>query len=70
MPRHDEPSFHLRLPPDLRKRVKLASVENERSMTEEIIARLETSFDLVPGDRMKLAELLAEAQEIVEKGSR
>lgn len=36
--------FKLRIPEDLKRRIAAASRANERSMTAEIVARLETSF--------------------------
>jgi hypothetical protein len=35
----------LRVPPDLKARIRKAASENGRSMNSEILARLETSFD-------------------------
>lgn len=46
----DDLHFRLRIPPDLKERVEAAAKENKRSMTAEIVARLEASFDLVEGD--------------------
>ena len=37
--------FRLRIPEDLKRRVDEAAKSNHRSMTAEIIARLETSFN-------------------------
>lgn len=36
--------FRLRIPEDLKEKVEQASAENHRSMTAEIVARLEDSF--------------------------
>jgi plasmid stability protein len=36
--------FRLRIPEDLKKRVEVAASENHRSMTAEILARLESTF--------------------------
>ncbi|WP_378948028.1 Arc family DNA-binding protein [Mesorhizobium sp. ANAO-SY3R2] len=36
--------FRLRIPEDLKQRIAVAASENHRSMTAEIIARLEASF--------------------------
>ena len=38
--------FRLRIPEDLKKRVEKAAEANHRSMTAEIIARLEASFGI------------------------
>lgn len=65
----DKPSFHLRLTPALRKRIRVAAAENERSINAEIAARLERSFTAGDEDRMKAAKLLAEAASILDKGS-
>ncbi|MCO5072128.1 MAG: Arc family DNA-binding protein [Rhizobiaceae bacterium] len=40
----DDPHFRLRFPDDLRSKVEAAAKENHRSMTAEIIARLEMTF--------------------------
>lgn len=37
--------FRLRIPGDLKNRIERAAVSNRRSMTAEIVARLEISFD-------------------------
>ncbi|KTR05016.1 hypothetical protein NS365_13390 [Aureimonas ureilytica] len=37
--------FRLRIPESLKEQVEKASLENRRSMTAEIIARLEASFE-------------------------
>lgn len=40
----DDLHFRLRIPPDLKNRVEAAAADAKRSMTAEIIARLENSF--------------------------
>ncbi|MFC6487327.1 Arc family DNA-binding protein [Nitratireductor sp. GCM10026969] len=70
MPSSEPPSFHLRLSADLMKRIKLAAVENDRSINAEIAARLERSFDLTDGDREIALKLLADTVAILSKGSR
>ncbi|WP_282091343.1 Arc family DNA-binding protein [Epibacterium ulvae] len=40
----EDAHFRLRIPEDLRERVREAADENKRSMTAEIVARLEKSF--------------------------
>ncbi|RUV69665.1 MAG: Arc family DNA-binding protein [Mesorhizobium sp.] len=67
MPQSDNPSFHLRLTPALRKRIRLAAVENERSINAEISARLERSFSLDEEDRAKAVKLLTEAILVLDK---
>jgi hypothetical protein len=69
MSQSDPPSFHLRLTPPLQKRIKLAAVENERSMNAEILARLERSFAENDVDRAKAVKLLADAISLLDKGS-
>ena len=43
MPKDDH-HFRLRMSQDLRQRIYAASLSNDRSMTQEIVARLEESF--------------------------
>ncbi|WP_165900039.1 Arc family DNA-binding protein [Borborobacter arsenicus] len=69
MSQSDPPSFHLRLTLPLQKQIKLAAVENERSMNAEILARLERSFSVDAADRAKAVKLLADALSILDKGS-
>lgn len=40
-----DPQYKLRLPADLKEKIKQASEENHRSMNAEIVARLQESFD-------------------------
>ncbi|MBD9372088.1 Arc family DNA-binding protein [Rhizobium sp. ARZ01] len=41
----DDLHFRLRIPDDLKARIAGAAEENRRSMTAEILARLDASFD-------------------------
>lgn len=41
----EDPQMKLRLPADVRDRIKLAAEQNNRSLNAEILARLEDSFD-------------------------
>ena len=41
----EDPHFRLRFPDDLRKQVEAAAKHNKRSMTAEILARLERTFE-------------------------
>jgi len=55
MPRTDYPSdkqdqYMVRFPDGMRDRLKAAAAQNKRSMNAEIVARLEASFDLDPGE--------------------
>ena len=46
MSTHDtHTQYKLRMPPELRDKLKSASEENHRSMNAEILARLQESFD-------------------------
>lgn len=40
-----DPQYKLRLPTDLKEKIKQASEDNHRSMNAEIVARLQASFD-------------------------
>ncbi|CAG4919204.1 Arc family DNA-binding protein [Paraburkholderia saeva] len=40
----DEPQVNLRIPADLKDRIDKAAEKNKRSMTAEVVARLEESF--------------------------
>lgn len=42
--------FRLRIPEELKQKVQKAAEENRRSMTAEIVARLEESFERSPSD--------------------
>ncbi|WP_019170703.1 Arc family DNA-binding protein [Pseudaminobacter salicylatoxidans] len=70
MSKSDHPSFHLRLPPHLLKQVKLPSVEIERSITAEILARLERTFADDDADRREAVKLLTDAISLLDKGGR
>ncbi|TPN44423.1 Arc family DNA-binding protein [Mesorhizobium sp. B1-1-4] len=68
MPQSEPPSFHVRLTHALMKRIKLAAVENQRSINAEIAARLENSFDLDDGERQQLRAILTDARKVLDKG--
>ncbi|TPN57142.1 Arc family DNA-binding protein [Mesorhizobium sp. B1-1-7] len=59
---------HIRLTPDLKKRLKVAAAENGRSLNEEVVTRLEGSFELTSDGRAKLKGLLAQALRELESG--
>lgn len=40
-----DPQYKLRMPPELRDKLKKASMDNHRSMNAEIVARLQESFE-------------------------
>ncbi|MEN6631788.1 MAG: Arc family DNA-binding protein [Candidatus Polarisedimenticolia bacterium] len=44
----EDPHFRLRIPEDLKRRIEDAALENRRSITAEITARLEASFAAAP----------------------
>lgn len=46
------PSYPLRMPQELRERLAEVAKANGRSMNAEILARLQSSFDLAPPDRI------------------
>lgn len=69
MPEQDNPSFHLRLTPALRKRIKVAAAQNDRSINAEIGARLERSFAEDDNDRTRVIKMLSEAVAILDKGA-
>lgn len=53
MPR-DDLHFRLRIPDGLKKKVELAAAENHRSITAEILVRLETTFSTPSPDLRQL----------------
>lgn len=68
MSQSDPPSFHIRLSPALMKRIKLAAVENNRSINAEMAVRLENSFALAESSRQEIRDLLSEAIAVLDKG--
>lgn len=70
MSQSDPASFHVRLSPALMKRIKLAAVENERSINAEIFSRLENSFDLADSNRQEIRDLLTDALTILDRGQK
>jgi hypothetical protein len=77
----DDPRFHLRLTPALKKKLAHAAIENERSLNGEIVARLERSFKpseeeqliralrnaYVHDDMGRVGEILRELATLIEK---
>lgn len=55
--------FRLRIPEDLKKKVKEAADKNHRSMTAEIVARLKESF---PPDKDEIARIKQGVQSVRE----
>jgi hypothetical protein len=51
------------------KRIKLAAVENDRSINAEIAARVEGSFEISDAERRRLREALTQALAILDKGA-
>lgn len=68
MPSQDRLTIHIRITPELLKRLKLAAVESGRSLNAEVISRIERSFPLDDADRDEALRLLAEAAAIINKG--
>lgn len=75
---NDAARFNLHIGADLKKRIKLAGVVNNRTMNGEIVNRLERSFDPDPldlrallsldgDDRSKAAELLHQLTGLLSK---
>ncbi|MER8380677.1 Arc family DNA-binding protein [Mesorhizobium sp. M1399] len=64
-----DPSFHVRLPAAMQKRLKMAAAENDRSINAEILARLERSLELDAADLGQALALLKQATVLLEKGS-
>lgn len=57
MSTHDtHTQYKLRMPPELRDKLKSASEENHRSMNAEIVARLLESFEPTEASEFKLSE--------------
>lgn len=67
MAQSEPPSFHIRLSSALMKRIKLAAVENDRSINAEIVARIEDSFEVSRSERRQLRDALAQALAILDK---
>lgn len=74
MSTHDtHTQYKLRMPPELRDRLKASSEENYRSMNAEIVARLEQSFkdeqsdalvdDVPPEQMLKIFDIFREELE-------
>lgn len=56
----DDLHFRLRIPEDLKLKVEEAAKENHRSMTAEIIARLESSFAAGTDDNIHFRQAMLE----------
>jgi len=66
----EPPSFHLRLPAELLKQIKICAAENERSMNAEIVSRLERTFGDEEESRRRAVLLLTQALTLIDKGGR
>lgn len=53
---HTPPSFHLRIPPDLKDKLQAAGGSNGNSLNREILDRLERTFEADPA--MEIADAL------------
>ncbi|WP_026618318.1 Arc family DNA-binding protein [Ensifer sp. WSM1721] len=53
-----DPHFRLRLPEDLKSRIEDAAARNHRTMTSEIVARLESTFsrESVPAEAKSIID--------------
>ncbi|TIL36187.1 Arc family DNA-binding protein [Mesorhizobium sp.] len=67
MPQSDD--VKIRMPPEMKRRLKSIAADNGRSMNAEILARIEQSFELAGADRAKAVALVTELKTILEKGS-
>ncbi len=52
----DDPHFRLRIPETLKREIEASARENSRSITAEIVHRLEHSFLLSDSDKKSLAD--------------
>ncbi|WEX10327.1 Arc family DNA-binding protein [Chelativorans sp. AA-79] len=52
------------------ERIKIAAVENRRSINAEIAARLERTFDLPESDREEALRLLREVSRVLTDGTK
>lgn len=52
----DDPHFRLRIPENLKREIEASARENSRSITAEIVHRLEHSFHLTESDKESLAD--------------
>lgn len=70
----DDPYFRLRIPEDLKARVQKAAEANKRSMTAEIIARLDESFSsdrkYTEQDILRIMDALEEATKKLRENTR
>lgn len=62
-----DPTIYMRIPEALKEKLDTASNENHRSLTAEVVARLESSFRSVDADNA--AGMLLEAQRLQEVSS-
>lgn len=62
----DDPHFRLRIPEELKAQIEKSAATNNRSMTAEIVSRLERSFD-VDGDWSNALENIDDALKRISK---
>ena len=60
--------IHIRITPELLKRIKRAAIENDRSLNSEVTSRLERSFTLDNSDRDAALKLLADVAALIDRG--
>lgn len=62
-----DPQYKLRMPPELRDKLKAAAEDNHRSMNAEIIARLQESFGEASGEETDEERALRQARQQYER---
>ncbi|MBB5198622.1 Arc family DNA-binding protein [Glaciimonas immobilis] len=56
----NDPQMNLRLPVELKEQIEDAAAKNNRTLTAEVVDRLQQSFEIVAGLKEKEIEALAE----------
>ncbi len=68
MPPTERLTIHIRVTPDMLKRLKRSAIDGGRSMNAEVVARLERSFAEHDQDRNEAVKLLADALSLLDRG--
>ncbi len=68
MPPTERLTIHIRVTPDMLKRLKRSAIDGGRSMNAEVVARLERSFAKHDQDRNEAVKLLADALSLLDRG--
>lgn len=63
----DDLHFRLRIPDDLKAKVAKEAIANHRSMTAEIIARLEASFHISDGEAARIALKTGNSEQLMNR---